>query len=293
MKKYALARKYYTVFIIAFLLIFAGVSCLPSAATPAATPVVKVVEVNREVTRIVIREITRIVQVPVTVMPLPGPLGTDSPAPTHTLNTATLTTGGATPTGNLTPVPAAVTILIHTRCLYGPDSVYLGRYDIQADSPQQVIGRNQDSTWLEIKGSDHKYPCWVKASIAKLNSGNLGAQWVTDPVLSPYSSLYPPPAAVNANRVGNDVTIFWLPVEMAEDDYHGYLVEAWVCQGGKQVFVPQSLVTTFDDMAMKAVKFTDEPGCQAHSHARISSVNNQGYSTPKAFPWAAWPTPTP
>jgi hypothetical protein len=153
-----------------------------------------------------------------------------------------------------------------------------------------VIGRTQDGLWLEVQGADHKYPCWVKAGIVKLVSGSLNAQLVTDPVLSPYSTLYPPPV-VSPNRVGNEVTIFWNPVAMTEEDYHGYLIEAWVCQGGKQVFAVQSKITTFDDTAMKALKFTDEPGCLQPSHASIFTVNNLGYSTPNTVP--AWPAPTP
>ena len=89
------------------------------------------------------------------------------------------------------------------------------------------------------------------------------------------------------------MTIFWLPVPMAEANYQGYLIETWVCQGGKQVFVPLAKSTTFDDTVMKAVKVTDEAGCSQPSSARIYSVNTEGYSTWKAVPWAAFPTPTP
>jgi hypothetical protein len=285
MKKRLISRRYYQLVLIAFLLLFAAVSCFPLAANPAQTPAITVVEVNREVTRIVVREITRIVEVPVTITPTPGPTITNTLAPTHT--------SAATPSSAETAVPAAVTVQIHTECLYGPDPVYLGRYEILAASPQAAIGRSADGTWLDIKGSDHKYPCWVKTAIVKVNSGSLEALPVVQPDLSPYSSLYPPPAAVSTNRVGNDVTIFWLPVPMTEADYHGYLIEAWICQGGKQVFVPLGKSTTFDDMAMKAVKVTDEAGCSQPSSARIYTVNTESYSTWKTVPWAARPTTTP
>jgi hypothetical protein len=288
MKKHAFPTKYGLVVVAAFLLLFAGVSCLPFAATPATTPIIQMVEVNREVTRIVVREVTRIVEVPVPVTLTPNPVATDTPTPTQT------PTSTVSPTITGTLLPPAVTIQIHTQCLYGPDPVYLSRYELLAASPQVVIGRNQDSSWVYVQGSDHKNPCWVKAGLVKVNSGSLAATPVTEPVLSPYSTLYPPPSAVSTNLVGNDVTIFWLPVPMTEADYHGYLIEARVCQAGKQVFVPKAYVTSFDkNSTMLAVKVTDEPGCAQPSSARIYTVNNQGYSTWKNVPWPSRPTASP
>jgi hypothetical protein len=286
MKKQPFPPKYYQTFGIAFLLLFAGVSCLPVFRTPASAPIIQTVVVTREVTQ----EVTRIVEVPVTVTPTATPVNTDTPAPTPT-NTA-LPTSAFPPTVTVTPVPPAVTVLVHTLCLYGPDPVYLSKYELLADSHQWVIGRNQDSTWLYVQGPDHKNPCWVKAELVNVDSGNINDILVTEPVLSPYSTLYTPPQAVSANRVGNEVTIFWLPVPMTEADYHGYLIEAWVCQGGQLVFVPKSYSTSFDkNDAMLAVKITDEPGCLEPSSARIYTVENHGYSNWKTFPWPA-PTAT-
>ncbi len=146
------------------------------------TPAVTVVEVNREVTRVVVQEVTRIVEVPVTVTPTPNPVDYRHPG----ADTGTHQRGLAH--HHADPRAAAVTILIHTQCLYGPDPVYLGRYEILAASPQAVIGRNQDSSWLDVQGSDHKNPCWVKAELVKVNSGSLDAMPVAQPDLSPYST---------------------------------------------------------------------------------------------------------
>jgi hypothetical protein len=290
MDKRPFPTRYYPVIAIGLLLVIIGVSCLPLTAKPSPTPAITVVQVNREVTRVVVQEVTRIVQVPVTVTPSPSPEQMDTPIPTQ------MPTEAASPTSEFTPVPADVTILIHTKCLYGPDTVYLGRYEILKDSPQEVIGRNADSTWMEIQGSDHKYPCWVKADLVKLNSGSLEAMPVVDPDLSPYSDLYPPPPAVSTFPIETGVRIFWVPVPMSEADYHGYLVEAWVCQGGKQVFVPVEYTPSLDknnSSTMMAVDVKDEPGCLEPSSARIYTVNNQGYSTWKQVPWQVLsPTPT-
>ena len=83
---------------------------------------------------------------------------------------------------------------------------------------------------------------------------------------------------------------------MTEQDYNGYLIEAWVCQGGQLVFVPMNYVTSFDkNSSMMAVKVTDEPGCLEPSSARIYTVVTNGYSTWKTVPWSSWlaPSPTP
>jgi hypothetical protein len=167
-------------------------------------------------------------------------------------------------------------------------------YDILANSPQIAIGRNQDTSWLYVQGSDHKNPCWVKAALVKMDTGSYTDPPVTNTVLSPYTTLYPPPPAVSANRVGDDVTIFWLPVPMTEQDYNGYLIEAWVCQGGQLVFVPKSYVTSFDkNSTMMAVKVTDEPGCSEPSSARIYTTITNGYSPSKNVPWPSWVSPSP
>lgn len=289
MNKQPFPAKYILAFASAFLLLFVGAACLPVFTTPVPSPLIQTVVVTREVTQ----EVTRIVEVPVTVTPTPMPLNTDTPAPTPT-NTAA-PTSAIPPTITLTPVPPAVSVLVHTQCLYGPDPVYLNKYELLKGSHQWVIGRNQDSRWLVVQGADHKDPCWVKAELVNVDSGIISDTMVAEVVLSPYSTLYTPPQAVSANRVGNDVTIFWLPVPMTEEDYHGYLIEAWVCQGGKLVFVPKSYVTSFDkNDSMLAVKVTDEPGCLEPSSARIYTVENHGYSTRKNIPWpAAAPTPTP
>jgi len=73
---------------------------------------------------------------------------------------------------------------------------------------------------------------------------------------------------------------------MTEDDYRGYLVEAWVCQGGKQVLVPVGYVTAFDrnDTAI-SVEVIDEPGCNVPSRARLYTVEKHGYTNYVMVPW--------
>jgi hypothetical protein len=278
MQNKSFSRKYYKVFVITLLLVLIGVSCGPLAA-PAATPMQTVVVLQQVITKVV----TQIVYVPVTVTPTPTSYITDTPGPTATDTPTAITTP---PTATATPPPPSVTVQVHTQCLYGPDPAYIGKYDILANSQQVAIGRNQDTSWLYLQGADHKYPCWVKAALVKLNTGSFTDPPVVIPDLSPFTAVYTPPPAVSANRVGNDVTIFWLPVAMPEQDYNGYLIEAWVCQGGQQVFVPMKYFTSFDkNTAMMAVKITDEPGCSEPSSARIYTAMTTAYSSPKEIPW--------
>ena len=289
MNKQPYPTKYYKSIVIAILLLFMGASCLPSFTKSAPSVTIQTVVVTRDVTQ----EVTRIVEIPVTVTPSSTPIETDTPTPTPT--------SAASPTNTPNPVPPNVSALIHTQCLYGPDPAYLGRYEIQANSKQVAVGRNPDGSWLEITGADHTNPCWVAAELVKFDTGAIIDAPVAEPVLSPYSSLYAPPSAVSTYRAGNEVTIFWQPVPMTEADYHGYLIEAKVCQGGQMVFVPKSYVPTFDkNSAIMAIKVTDEPGCADPSSARIYTAENKIYSNFTRVP--AWPaaststaslTPTP
>jgi hypothetical protein len=149
---------------------------------------------------------------------------------------------------------------------------------------------------MYVQGSDHKNPCWIKTSLLKAVTGAFTDAPVTlPPVLTPYTKLYPAPPAASANRVGNVVSIFWQPVPMTEADYNGYLVEAWICQGGQLVFVPTGYITSFDKNSnMMAISVMDEPGCSQPSSARVYSVITNAYSTYRnVLPWPPVQTLTP
>jgi hypothetical protein len=73
---------------------------------------------------------------------------------------------------------------------------------------------------------------------------------------------------------------------MTEDDYRGYLIEAWVCQGSRQIFLPIKYETSYDqNNSMMEVKVTDEPGCDVPSSARIYSAEKHGYTAYRMVPW--------
>jgi hypothetical protein len=82
---------------------------------------------------------------------------------------------------------------------------------------------------------------------------------------------------------------------MTEDDYRGYLIEPWLCQGGKLVFKPVNYLGSFNEFPNTLYwALTDEPGCSEPSHARIYTVEKHGYTGYINIPWPAYePTSTP
>lgn len=268
---------------------------LLAACAPAPTPLVEVntvvntVEATREVTV----EVTRLVEVPVTSTPTATPNYTPTPSLTPTRTRIP----SITPTWN----PPKVSILEHSACYYGPDTDYLFKYGLNATVWMRVIGRNQDGTWLFVKaGNDPDWNgCWIQTEKVEFLSGQVSdvpEYWMG----LPGSTLYLPPMNVNVNRVGNVVTVFWEAVWMTEDDYRGYLIEAWVCQGGKQVFqaighpAPLPLPPVTENIGTFAVEIVDEPGCLVPSNARLYSVEKHGYTNFRIIPWPTHePTSTP
>ncbi len=284
--------RHYRLPVLSFLLLFILSSCAPAAMSPTPTPVVQTVEVTEVVTRIVTSEVTRLMEVPITNTPAPTLDQTTIPSLTPTQTKVP----SATPTWN----PPGIEILQRAACWYGPSTAYLYKYGLPEGVWMRVIGRNEDGSWLVIKaGSDpDSNACWIQTDLVRFLSGSIKdvpVLWIA----LPYSVLYLPPTSVSADRVGNEVTISWQPVWMTEDDYRGYLVEAWVCQGGKQVFVPIKYETSFDNNnSTITVKVTDEPGCDVSSRARLHAVEKHGYTNYVMVPWPGFdsttlPTATP
>jgi hypothetical protein len=297
--------KLYKLFLAIPIIALFSASCVPATGLPQPTPIIQTVEVTREVTQVathaVTSEVTRRMEVPVTNTPTPTLVQTSTPSLTPT----------RTRIPSITPTwePPRVSILEHSACLYGPSPAYLFKYGLNATSWMKVIGRNEDGTWLFVKaGGDAPdwNGCWIKSTLVKFISGDIK----TVPVFwigLPYSVLYLPPQIVSASRVGDEVTIFWQPIWMTEDDYRGYLVEAWVCQGGRQVLQPVNYVSSYNDnqtmiqnKSIIAIMVIDEPGCDVASRARLYAVEKHGYTNYVMIPWPGFDltatvtqTPTP
>jgi hypothetical protein len=269
---------------------FLAVACQTATTTPVLTPVVQTIEVTRETTQ----EATRTAEVPATVTPTSTPTITQTPSLTSTVT--------RTPTITLTPEPPVVTILVHAACNFGPGGAYLWKYGLLETTWMEVLGRNEEGSWLFIQGVHGWNPCWVKAEFVSFNDGgdvtthNLEILPV-DVILPFATNLYRPPTGIQAFRYGNEVKIFWNAVWMTEDDYRGYLIEVWLCQGGRQVFKPISWFHPLcENMDTLVLSVTDELGCQDPSHARIYTAEKHGYTGYIEIPWpalVATPKPTP
>ncbi len=273
---------------------------LVTACGAQPTPVIQVetklqtvqvtVEVTSEVTSEVTREVTRLVEVPVTITPSLTPDISLTPSLTPTLTrTPTIT---RTPSRTPTPEAPVVTILVHASCLYGPGSAYLWLYGLNATSWMEVIGRtpfnpNTDpkDIWLLVQAvhATAPNPCWVKSELVRFNDGGDATTHPEIPIVTytnlPWSKLYRQPQGVGAIREGIKVTIYWAAVWMTEDDYRGYLVEAWVCHNGQLEFTPlQWFPPLKDNVGGMGIYVIDEPGCLEPSSARVAAAEKHGYT---------------
>jgi len=281
------------------------VALFGSACGAQPTTVVQVetllqtVDVTREVTR----EVTRLVEVPVTITPSPTPDISLTPSLTPTItSTPTIT---HTPSLTPTPNPPVVTILVHASCRYGPGSAYLWKYGLNATTWMEVIGRmpanpNTDpkDVWLYVQGVHGWNPCWVKTEFVRFNDGGDITTHPEIPVISytflPRSTLYRAPQGIAAVREGTKVSILWNAVWMTEDDYRGYLVEAWLCNDAQLNFTPLEWFPSLqDNIGLMGINVTDEPGCLEPSSARVYAAEKHGYTGYSVVPWPIFdPTST-
>ncbi len=264
-----------------------------------------------------------------TLTPTITPTSTDTLTATITLTpsststsslTATFTT---TPTLTLvpsptpTPIPPRVNVVQLSSCRYGPGPGYLYKYGLVPGNRADVIGRMQIlardtngvwglSTWLKIQSFGESPDdtvlsrCWVNAKLVAVERGNIND--VPDysakpkaPELYGVSTLYGPVTNVSAERDGNFVDVYWQATYMTEDDYRGYMIEAWVCYQGHYDFAPVAFVGSFEQNEgepIDVMSIPDEPGCSQASYGQIFLAEKHGYSNGVVIPWPALPTST-
>jgi hypothetical protein len=267
------------------LLLLAGAACYSQPAIREVTVVQTVLQTL---------EVTRIVEVPVTVTPTP----TSNFSPTYTSTATDTPTPSPTPTPTITPTYSApmVRVLMHSACLYGPGVAYLFKYDLFTGTLMNVLGWQEilsqnkpgvwePTVWLYIQAIGGTNPCWILSSLVEVVHGNINDTPQYTARL-PYSQLYEPPKAVDAWRNGNEVTVMWSSVWMTEDDYRGYLVEAWVCHAGQIYFAPVNYIGV--NIAHPGLIFQDEPGCSQPSSGRVYTVEKHGYTQWRIVPWPSF-----
>ncbi len=306
MTKLAQSLKFYKLVAVSALVILTGVSCQPAADLPIASPLAQtlVVPARPEGTATVTPSLTPDFSLTPSLTSTITPSPTSSSTPTISLTPSLTPTITRTPSPTPTPLPARVTILDHIACWFGPGDAYLIRYGLLATSWMNVIGRNQAGTWLLLNDGSHENPCWIKADQGKfIGGGDVFSNNIPivdpDAVLPRAYDLYRPPTGVQAVRSGDIVTVTWNGVWMTEDDYEGYLIEAWLCQDGQLVFTPKSFKLPLSqniEGVTQYLKLTDEPGCREPSSARIYTVEKHGYTLSVNIPWPPYDsssTPTP
>ena len=255
-------RNQLALFVISIALI---TGCQPVDSGQATAQVVTVenmVEIVKEM------EVTRIVEIPVTFTPsLTLQISTTpSTSPTITL----------TPTITPTPKPPIAKITTRSVCHYGPGAAYLYKYGLVVGSRMEIIGRNAEGDYAYIQAIGGNNPCWVDVDYIEID----GDLFSVAPIhsLLPYSEFYGPPPGVSAVREGDKVTVSWTAVWMSEDDYGGYLIEAWLCQDGQLAFTP----LRSDE---NSVTLIDEPGCLEVSSGKLYTAEKHGYTNWVPIPW--------
>ncbi|GAP07134.1 hypothetical protein ATHL_02002 [Anaerolinea thermolimosa] len=215
-----------------------------------------------------------------TSSPTPQPFPTTvTPTPTFTPQpTATLTT---------TPTPAykilrGEVIVEQAVCHYGPGAPYLYKYGVYQGNNLEILRRVEGSNYVEVRAIGGTNACWVKVDYLRIQGNWLDLEPVSaDQVVLPRSPYYQPPTGVTARRNGNVVTVSWYGIDLRPGDdseQTPYIVEAWVCQQGKYIFLPAGT-------ARNAVDIIDEPGCTQPSRARLTAVEKHGYTAFVEVPW--------
>lgn len=238
-------------------LVFKVTACAPAEPEPTPTP----------------EETSTPIIVYITATPLPTftPTLTFTPAPTET------------PTSTPTPEPGAPTVTVNKQahCRYGPSAAYLHAADLLIGDKGTVRYRALYSNWLYIQFDKLSYSCWVAPSVVDVVGDVSTLQRIEPDLQRIGSNQYGPPQNVQATRKGDEVTITWDQMEMTADKDRGYLIEAFVCQGGAYIWWTFSYPNQYET----SYTVKDEAGCAAPSWGRIYTVEKHGFSFPAEIPW--------
>lgn len=210
----------------------------------------------------------------------PGATETPSETPTVT-STPTIT---RTPTVTPTLAPPRGVVQVQANCRYGPGAAYLYEWGLYPGDRVDIVGRNDLGTWVYVDPWYYVDKCWVSTALLEIKGDVFSVAPYYN--LLPFSELYKPPRGVTAVRVGDLVTIQWNAVWMTDDDYRGYLIEAWVCRERQIVFTPVAIDGT-------VVSITDEAGCVQPSSGRLYTAEKHGYTAWVRIPWPEYPTTSP
>ncbi len=245
------------IFLLLPALLMVACSALPSAATDTSTPIPSTETIT----------------------------STFTPAPTDTPTITFTPTITLTPTITFTPTFAFPTVTVNKQahCRYGPSVAFLHAADLYAGDTGTVRGRFEYSQWLYIKFDKLNYFCWVAPSVVEV-AGDVNTLYYQELHLQTIGyNNYGPPGNVQAVRNGDEVTITWDQVNMTADHDRGYLIIAFVCQGGAYLWWTYS----YPDQYTTSYTVKDEAGCALPSEGTILTVEKHGFSEPAQIPWPA------
>jgi hypothetical protein len=222
----------------------------------------------------------------------PAATATQTPAPssTPTFTPSPTETPTLEPTATPSPIPTYAILrgtvnVEKVSCRYGPGAPYLYLYGMVKGAIQDVIGRTDTGKWVLTRSRGDNKSCWVKTEFLDLNGDVMSVEMVyPDKYSLPQSNQhYRAPWDVAAIRKGDQVTISWKSEPLRPGDEESatsvlYVVETWVCQGGKLVFTPLGAYQA-------QVTVTDEAGCAEPSHGRVYFSEKHGYAGPTEITW--------
>ncbi len=216
---------------------------------------------------------------------------TPSVTPTNTFTASPTFTSTATATATFTPTPIPTYSILrgevnvaHVSCFYGPHKSYLYKYGLVGGSNLEIIGRNVDTNYIQVRAIGGDNPCWMNLEWMNVK-GDINLVEPIEPadLTLPQSPYYGPVTGVSAKREGDQVVISWnyLAISPGKDSLQfPYLIESWVCRDGQLQFVPVGSWQTITTIA-------DQSGCVQPSHARLYGVEKHGYTLPVEVPWPA------
>lgn len=253
------------VLLLALVFVMTASGCVDSQAT--SIPISAPAEV---VTQVVTREVTRIVEVFVTATPAP------TLEPTATLDPS------APPVLPLAVLPE------YTNCLHGPAEFYTYKTSFPAGQQVDVLGVSEDGGWLEVVETGGWNSCWVQLEQAQLDGVSVADLPVVAPLLPRSEYEFGSPLTTTARRDGDVVTISWEAVFMSVDEVQGYLINAYVCQGGQYIHLPVFVAVTYaENTGIISTQITDEAGCTEPSKAHIVSMGRRGFAEWEKIFWPA------
>jgi hypothetical protein len=141
-----------------------------------------------------------------------------------------------------------------------------------------IHNRNWDGTWLWVLPETVDRHCWASSYVLDILDGNVMELYEYYHPL-PWTWYVGPAENVQATRDGDQVTITWNATQYKFPyDLRGYLIEAWVCQGGAM----QQLAFHTDGTTFT---ITDESGCRGTSRVLLYVAEKHGYTDPVQIPW--------